>query len=343
MAELVITCLRVEGYASVEIRDMKLSARCGSTCPHEFAVKCDVSGAKVVVETVDSRAVDFVEQATLADLTKDYSIRLNCIELSSSAQCTIHDAVAIDLGRAIMFVCTDNSVMRVTSSLGNISIPRLQVVTANRAKLLTRGKKLRTHDLHLVADDHSAVMGIEVSARAEITARGSSICRIEASSKCQKNIHHETLARVMIEPIPGEAAQEREAEKFERVQRAREQRRRRKRTAQEVTQAAIDAGIFSSSNVHPGVVTSWFEPNKRPRVQPPPVEPLSDDEDGEPKAGPKSGYCAVCFDKPIRTFCIPCGHAALCRGCSTEILSRRQPCPICRTKIGGVSDIRIAT
>jgi len=337
----VITFLRIEGHASVEIRSGKLSASPG---PNGHAVNCTISGAKAVVKTVDSHTEEVVEQALLSDLTKDYSIRLNCIELGNSAQCTIHDAAAIDLGRAVMFVCTDLSVMRITSPSGNISIPRLQIVTSNRAKLVTRGKKLRAHDLHLDATDHSAVMGIEVTKQAEVVARGSSLCRIDVSNKCQKKICHDTLARVMTEPIPGESQRERDFAKLERTQRVQEQRRQRKRTALEVTQAAIDAGIFSSGNVHSDTVASWFEPNKRPRTQPPP-EPvvISDDEDGEPKAGPKSGYCAICFDKPIRTFCLPCGHAAMCQDCSTEVLSRSQPCPICRSKIGGISDIRIVT
>ena len=37
--------------------------------------------------------------------------------------------------------------------------------------------------------------------------------------------------------------------------------------------------------------------------------------------------CTICLDKPVDSIMIPCGHMAVCAGCSEDL--RDKKCPIC--------------
>ena len=43
--------------------------------------------------------------------------------------------------------------------------------------------------------------------------------------------------------------------------------------------------------------------------------------------------CRICLSNNTNVCIIPCGHLCLCGGCSEELLSRDDKCPICRKKI----------
>lgn len=45
-----------------------------------------------------------------------------------------------------------------------------------------------------------------------------------------------------------------------------------------------------------------------------------------------SQKCKICFDRPIHTALVPCGHLCVCWDCSNQL----QNCPICRQTIATV-------
>ena len=45
------------------------------------------------------------------------------------------------------------------------------------------------------------------------------------------------------------------------------------------------------------------------------------------------GECKICFDAPINTVLVPCGHLCVCLECSKRLVGSSRVCPICRTKI----------
>ena len=46
--------------------------------------------------------------------------------------------------------------------------------------------------------------------------------------------------------------------------------------------------------------------------------------------------CSVCYDLPIRTAFVGCGHMVCCTRCALEFKDKGLPCPICRTSIQNV-------
>ncbi|KAF7361254.1 E3 ubiquitin-protein ligase cblA [Mycena sanguinolenta] len=57
---------------------------------------------------------------------------------------------------------------------------------------------------------------------------------------------------------------------------------------------------------------------------------------GQPTSEPdpgRRGLCVVCQDEEAIMVAIDCGHLAMCRECSNEVMSRLGSCPICRTRI----------
>ena len=46
-----------------------------------------------------------------------------------------------------------------------------------------------------------------------------------------------------------------------------------------------------------------------------------------------AGECKICFDAPINTVLLPCGHLCVCLECSKRLVGSSRVCPICRTKI----------
>ena len=45
--------------------------------------------------------------------------------------------------------------------------------------------------------------------------------------------------------------------------------------------------------------------------------------------------CIVCFDAKPEVVIVSCGHRVLCMKCAAEMETRRQNCPICRTRLVG--------
>jgi len=62
-----------------------------------------------------------------------------------------------------------------------------------------------------------------------------------------------------------------------------------------------------------------------------------EEEDEGPKVDVSLNYfsCKVCFDRPIQTVLIPCGHEALCKKCSKKM----KVCPICRKAVQRVQAV----
>ncbi|XKL59839.1 hypothetical protein PGB90_000855 [Kerria lacca] len=46
-----------------------------------------------------------------------------------------------------------------------------------------------------------------------------------------------------------------------------------------------------------------------------------------------SKECKICFDKPVESILIPCGHMCLCKTCALNLCIRERICPICRCMI----------
>ena len=50
--------------------------------------------------------------------------------------------------------------------------------------------------------------------------------------------------------------------------------------------------------------------------------------------------CKVCFDSPIKSVCIPCGHMSMCVTCSKQFIIKNKDkskyCPICAKGITGI-------
>jgi len=74
-------------------------------------------------------------------------------------------------------------------------------------------------------------------------------------------------------------------------------------------------------------------PKVSPDIFPPQPEPLSSTirEDVEDLPEVSMPTCKICFEKPINTVIIPCGHLCSCSSCVPSIKSNL--CPICRQNI----------
>ena len=58
------------------------------------------------------------------------------------------------------------------------------------------------------------------------------------------------------------------------------------------------------------------------------------EEPPEKKSKTDETLCVVCFDRPIDTVFVPCGHLASCLPCGSKFDNR--PCPICKTRVAMV-------
>jgi len=47
------------------------------------------------------------------------------------------------------------------------------------------------------------------------------------------------------------------------------------------------------------------------------------------KTNSNKDLCKICFEAPVNTILLKCGHIAFCRECCTQL----EQCPICRTQI----------
>lgn len=52
----------------------------------------------------------------------------------------------------------------------------------------------------------------------------------------------------------------------------------------------------------------------------------------------RESECCVCYDRPIDTCLMPCGHVALCWNCASRLPQRR--CPLCRADIIEMQPVR---
>ncbi|GMH89414.1 hypothetical protein TL16_g11448 [Triparma laevis f. inornata] len=56
--------------------------------------------------------------------------------------------------------------------------------------------------------------------------------------------------------------------------------------------------------------------------------PVNEDEEDEDKG-------IICLDNVVNAKLRPCGHSATCRECTRELITRSEPCLLCRKKIAG--------
>ena len=69
-----------------------------------------------------------------------------------------------------------------------------------------------------------------------------------------------------------------------------------------------------------------------------PCEPPQEPPEKKPKTDEK--LCVVCFDRPIDTVFVPCGHLAACMPCGSKFDNR--PCPLCKTLVAMVLKTYVA-
>jgi Zinc finger, C3HC4 type (RING finger) len=64
-------------------------------------------------------------------------------------------------------------------------------------------------------------------------------------------------------------------------------------------------------------------------------------EQTETTSGVNLGTCIFCYENPIDSACVPCGHMAGCMDCMQRIIEASSLCPNCRTQVASV--IRVFT
>ncbi|GMH60419.1 hypothetical protein TL16_g03045 [Triparma laevis f. inornata] len=75
-------------------------------------------------------------------------------------------------------------------------------------------------------------------------------------------------------------------------------------------------------------------PQKKISASAPPAPPVplkdsfEEEDDDEDK-------CIICLDSVVNAKLRPCGHSAICRECTDELMKRAEPCPLCRKRISG--------
>eukprot|EP01127_Copromyxa_protea_P018313 TRINITY_DN5733_c0_g1_i2.p1 TRINITY_DN5733_c0_g1~~TRINITY_DN5733_c0_g1_i2.p1 ORF type:complete len:421 (-),score=75.90 TRINITY_DN5733_c0_g1_i2:84-1346(-) len=72
----------------------------------------------------------------------------------------------------------------------------------------------------------------------------------------------------------------------------------------------------------------------------PDVAVVTKKDESEDSEKTEDDSCKVCFDNPINTCIIPCGHLSVCLDCSQAIMaSTRKQCPICQVDIAQIVKI----
>ena len=51
--------------------------------------------------------------------------------------------------------------------------------------------------------------------------------------------------------------------------------------------------------------------------------------------------CIICKNAKRETLYLPCRHLQFCKNCSLEWIKDHKKCPICRTKIEGILDVKL--
>ena len=62
-------------------------------------------------------------------------------------------------------------------------------------------------------------------------------------------------------------------------------------------------------------------------------------EDGDPDGGKE---CVVCLSDPRDTTVLPCRHMCMCSGCARMLRHQSNRCPICRTPVESLLEIKVA-
>jgi len=332
--------LSIRGSARVVLCDGVLQCNGG-----KFKTEVQKYYTKTLVVVNDDKNVDQDDFAMNEDDVNTLCLNLYSIVLHDNAKCDLYDTTLIKASEIVFIQCEDESEIRVKD--GTVSLAEVRVRLEQNAKLFGFGK-LVVETLYGTLKNTGRLVGVTVLKSAEIVAENRSVCVINKSRHCLIRTKNDTLACIQLKPIENETEQEKAAKNADKRERARQKRLERKRTAQEVTQAAVEAGIFgflgrehqhsSSSNI-----SYSFEPReKKPRVENP-VVISDDDKDERTHSGPAKGMCAVCWTNPIRTFYMPCGHASLCNECSVKSLEVKAQCVICRSHVNGIGNIRVVT
>lgn len=55
--------------------------------------------------------------------------------------------------------------------------------------------------------------------------------------------------------------------------------------------------------------------------------------------GIKERVCIVCWDRTPSWVCVPCGHLAMCGGCSAAVNKRTGMCPVCQQHIRALNEV----
>ena len=55
--------------------------------------------------------------------------------------------------------------------------------------------------------------------------------------------------------------------------------------------------------------------------------------------GNQGRVCIVCWDKTPTWVCAPCGHLAMCGGCSVAVKERTGLCPVCQQHIRALNEV----
>jgi len=61
------------------------------------------------------------------------------------------------------------------------------------------------------------------------------------------------------------------------------------------------------------------------------------------EAGDDGKECVVCLSEPRDTTVLPCRHMCMCSGCARMLRHQNNKCPICRTVVESLLEIKVAT
>jgi E3 ubiquitin-protein ligase MGRN1 len=56
---------------------------------------------------------------------------------------------------------------------------------------------------------------------------------------------------------------------------------------------------------------------------------------------PDGAECIICMSEPRNTTVLPCRHMCLCDECAEALRQSSSTCPICRTRVEGLLQIRV--
>ncbi|RLN31488.1 hypothetical protein BBJ28_00025769, partial [Nothophytophthora sp. Chile5] len=56
---------------------------------------------------------------------------------------------------------------------------------------------------------------------------------------------------------------------------------------------------------------------------------------------PEGAECIICLSEPRNTTVLPCRHMCLCSACAETLRKSSSTCPICRTQVEALLQIRV--